>query len=261
MGKVVAIANQKGGVGKTTISIQFAFYTAIKLKKKVLVIDMDGQGNTSSRLGPKTTDQNGEEFVYFTGTKSSDLYKSDLEKIEVTKCPSGVDLIHVPVDDTSLYDMEAVDISLTLNPAKNLKEFIKTYDYVIVDCPPSLGRNLVAALSFATHVISPIKFSCFAVDGVGRLMHTLLAIQRRSNPNLSVVGLIVNDLDRSLNQARSLAELEADIGDLLFRNKIRHRPPLDVANSLGIPVWELPYGHVAAKEVLAVFEEIIEKIN
>ena len=261
MAKVLAIANQKGGVGKTTLCIQFALYLALLLNKKVLVIDADGQGNTSSRLGPRKTDENGDEVVYFTGTKTADLYKNHLEKVEVTRCPSGVDLIHVPEGDVSLYDMEAVPLSFTKNPKRHLQELMKSYDYVLVDCPPSLGRNLITALSFSTHVVSPIKLSCFAVDGVGRLMHTILGVQRESNPNLKVIGLVVNDLDRSVNQARSLERLESEIGELLFRNKIRHRAPLDAANSHGIPVWDLSYGHVASKEVIAVLDEIIEKTN
>lgn len=261
MVKIISVASQKGGVGKSTICIQLAFYLALKLNKRTLVIDMDGQGNTSSRLGPKKTDSKGRESVYFTGTKTSDLYHPDLDKVEVTQCPSGVDLIHVPRGDTSLYDMEAAPIRYTLNPAKNLKEIIKSYDYVLVDCPPSLGRNLVSALTFSTHIVSPIKLSCFAVDGVERLMHTIRGVQRRSNPNLRVTGLLVNDLDRSVNQARSLAVLEKEIGGLLYKNIIRHRPPLDTANSLGVPVWDLKYGHVAAKEVIAALEEIIERIT
>ncbi len=258
----LCISNQKGGVGKSTICIQTAFYLTQKLGLRVLVIDMDSQGNTSSRLAPRSVDEAGRTTYGFTGTRSYELFSPTLDKeITVTRCPMGMDLIHAIKNDTMLSDMEAVELGRVVFPAKHLKEIEKNYDYVLIDCPPAVGRQLVAALIIATHVVCPIKLSGFAVDGVEGLLKTILATKRNHNENLSLLGLFINDMDRSVNHAQSQELLESQIGGLLLKNKIMHRPPLDRATTLGIPIWELPYGHVASGEVIALIEEIIEKIN
>lgn len=261
MAKVISYANQKGGVGKSTLCIQTAFYLSLKKKKKVLVIDMDGQGNTSSRLAPRVIDEYGSFETVLTGTKTADLFQDNLEKIEVIHCPTGMDLIHTPKNDPSLFEMEAVPLDKAMNPAKNLGALIEEYDYVLIDCPPSLGRKLVAALVMSTHVVCPVKLSGFAVDGVEGLLGTIIGIREAYNSQLDILGIIINDMDRSVNHDRSLKELEDSVPDLLFKNKIMHRPPLDTAITEGIPVWELRYGHVAAKEVELVLNELIGKVG
>ena len=263
MTKVVAIANQKGGVGKTTICVQTALYLSLKLNKRVLLVDFDPQGNASSCLGPRAARSEGNDDFKFTGTRTTDLYNPDLTEIKVTHCSHGVDLIHIGKADRSLYDMEAAPLNHTLYPAQNLKRLgvFNSYDYVLVDCPPTLGRNLVAALSFATHVISPIKLCGFALEGVEELISTVFGVKGKHNPDLKMTGMIVNELKSSPTQDRSLEQLEKHAGNLLFKNKIKSRSPLDTATTRGIPVWNLTYGHVAAKEVLAALEEVIEKVN
>ncbi|MCE0759471.1 ParA family protein [Marinobacter sp. G11] len=261
MAKVISYANQKGGVGKSTLCIQTAFYLAIKQGKKVLVVDMDGQGNTSSRLAPRQTHEDGSFEPILSGTKTADLFKDSVPEIEVIKCPSGVDLIHTPKNDPDLFEMEAVPLDQAMNPAKNMAELFDQYDYVLIDCPPSLGRKLVAALLMSTHVVCPVKLSGFAVDGVEGLLRTIVGIREGYNNQLNILGIIINDMDRSVNHDRSLKELESSVPDLLFKNKIMHRPPLDFAITEGIPVWELRYGHVAAREVEAVLDELLAKVG
>ncbi|MBR7889844.1 ParA family protein [Marinomonas sp. A79] len=259
MAKVISFANQKGGVGKSTICIQMAFYLSIKKKKKVLVIDMDGQGNTSSRLAPRVEDADYLFTPILSGTKTADLFGDHVGEIEVLKCPSGMDLIHATKNDPDLFEIETVQLDQAMNPAKHLEELFLNYDYVLIDCPPSLGRKLVAALVMSTHVVCPVKLSGFAVDGVEGLLNTIIGIKEGYNSYLEILGIVINDMDRSINQERAFKELEDSIPDLLFKNKIMHRPPLDSAITEGIPVWELRYGHVAAKEVEAVLQEILER--
>lgn len=259
MAKVISFANQKGGVGKSTICIQTAFYLAMKLKKKTLVIDMDGQGNTSSRLAPREIQPDGSFEPILSGTKTAELFQESLSSIEVLQCPAGMDLIHTPKNDPDLFEMEAASLETAWNPARNLKPLFLEYDYVLIDCPPSLGRKLVAGLVMSTHVVCPVKLSGFAVDGVEGLFNTIIGIREAYNSELDILGIIINDMDRSVNHDRSLRQLEESVPDLLFTNKIMHRPPLDTAITEGIPVWELRYGHVAAKEVEAVLEELIAK--
>ncbi|EDI3721546.1 ParA family protein [Salmonella enterica subsp. enterica serovar Typhimurium] len=261
MAKVISFANQKGGVGKSTLCIQQAFYLALQKKKKVLVLDMDGQGNTSSRLAPRRELEDGDYEPILTGTKTAELFAYELDGIEVMHCPCGADLIHTPKNDPDLFEMEAVPLDQAMNPARHLAELFENYDYVLIDCPPSLGRKLVAALVMSTHVACPVKLSGFAVDGVEGLLNTIIGVREAYNQNLESLGIVINDMDRSVNHDKALKSLENTVPDLLFENKIMHRPPLDTATTDGIPVWELRYGHVAAKEVEAVLEELLEKVG
>ncbi|OUV22192.1 MAG: cobalamin biosynthesis protein CobQ [Gammaproteobacteria bacterium TMED95] len=259
MTKVFSFANQKGGVGKSSLSIQAAFYLASKKKKKVLVVDMDAQGNTSSRLAPRVVDEKGSFEPTLYGTKTADLFKENLNGLEIMECPHGIDLIHTPQNDPELFEMEAADLDKALNPKRHLASIFENYDYVIIDCPPSLGRNLVAALVMTTHVVCPVKLSGFAIDGVEGLLSTIIGIRENQNNELNIVGIIINDMDRSVNHERSLKVLQDAIPEMMFKNKIMHRPPLDTAITDGKPIWELPYGHVAAREVETVMRELLER--
>lgn len=261
MTKVISISNQKGGVGKSTLCIQLAFYLAIKKEKKVLVIDMDAQGNTTSRLAPRTYGEDGNFETNLSGTTAAELFADTLEEINVLKCPSGVDLIHSPKNDALSSDVESLPLDQAMNPRRHLEGTLKEYDYVLIDCPPSLGRKLVASLAMSTHVACPIKLSGFAVDGVEGLLNTIIGVRETCNKDLSILGIIINDMDRSVNHDLSLKQLEKAIPDFLFDNKIMHRPPLDSATTQGIPVWNLRYGHVATKEVIAVLDELLEKVG
>lgn len=260
MAKVIAFANQKGGVGKSTLCIQQAFYLT-EQGKKVLVIDMDGQGNTSSRLAPRIEHEDGSIEVQLRGTTTAQLFNDRLTDIEVLKCPCGADLIHTPSNDPELFEMEAIPLEQAMNPARNLQEFVQQYDYVLIDCPPSLGRKLVAALALATHVVCPVQLSGFAVDGVDGLLNTIIGVREACNPDLEIVGIVINKMDRSVNHDRALHQLQQAVPDLILKNLIMHRPPLDLATSEGVPVWSLRYGHVAARETQAVLEEIMMKVG
>lgn len=260
MTKIIAYANQKGGVGKSATCLQSAFYLAEK-KFKVLVLDFDGQGNTSSRTAPNVQDEFGSVVATYSGTTTAELFNKDLKNIEVMKCPSGVDLIHTPKNDAALFEMEAIPLSEAVNPKNNLTPLFANYDYVLIDCPPSLGRKLVAALMMATHVVCPVKLSGFAVDGVEGLLTTIIGVRNEFNPSLDITGVLINDMDNSKPHKKALAALEAAIPDLVLKNKIKHRSPFDEATTNGVPIWTLRYGHVAAKEVMNALDEIFERVN
>ncbi|MEG3765056.1 ParA family protein [Alteromonas sp. 14N.309.X.WAT.G.H12] len=261
MPKVISYANQKGGVGKSSLCVQTAFYLAVKKKKKVLVIDMDAQGNTSSRIANRIQNEDGSFDPVFYGTKTAELFKDEVSNIVVMNCPFGIDLIHSPSNDPDLFEVESSELETALNPRKHVAPLLENYDYVIVDCPPSLGRKLLAALTIATHVAFPVKLSGFAIDGVEGLIESILGVREAFNSNLEILGIIINDMDRSVNHERSLKALQDAVPELMFKNKIMHRPPLDTAVSDGVPIWDLRYGHVAAKEVEAVLEEMLEKVG
>lgn len=257
MTKIISFANQKGGVGKSTLCIQTAFHLADRMGKRVLVIDLDAQGNTTSRLAPKVETKKGLE-VALSGTKTSELFKKGIA-VEPLACPYGIDLIWSPKNDPELFEIEAIDLRDSFNPRDNLKPILSNYDYVLIDCPPSLGRKLVAALILSTHVVSPIKLSGFAVEGVEGLMSTILAIKAGANTDLSIIGFVVNAMDRSKANANSFEELSNKIPEFMLKNKIMQRSPLDMATTLGQPIYEAKYSLVAQREVEAVINEILER--
>ena len=176
-------------------------------------------------------------------------------------CPRGMDLIYSLVNDAELSELESIDLEQALLPKEHLKRLLPQYDYVLIDCPPSLGRKLVAALAFSTHVLCPVQLSGFAVDGVEGLLTTILSIQRSFNRNLKVIGVAINKMDTSVSHSKALEQLEQVIPSMLLKSIIKHRPPLDRATSEGVPIWSLSYGHVAAKEVQLMLDEVLEKVN
>lgn len=258
---IISFANQKGGVGKSTLNLQTTFHLSLKMSKKVLVIDLDGQGNTSSRLVPHETISDGSVTHKYYGTCAAELFTRDLKQIEVMRCPSGVDLIHTPKNHADLYELEALSLEEVTVPRDNLAELVKQYDYVLIDCPPSLGRKLLAALVMSTHVICPIKLSGFAVDGLEGLLTTIVGVQDGMNPDLQIGGIVINDMVQSVSHERAYKEISDAVPDLVFKNLIRNRPPLDTATSQGVPIWTLKYAHVASKEVEAVIKELIQRVN
>lgn len=257
MAHVVAFTNQKGGVGKTSSSMNFAFH-CVKQGKRVLCIDCDGQGNLSSRLA---MDDNG-EILPLSATRTVDLFDENVGEITPLPCPRGIDLIATEPYDLNMYELEAVPIDKVSLPAKRCRELFKSYDYVVIDCPPSLGRLLIAALTMATHAVIPVRVSGFSVDGIGGLLKTINTVQGATNPNLKVVGIFVNDFQpTSKAQQESYAELKEMAGDYMLKSALKNRPPIDTAVNRGVPLSELPYAHVADKEVAKLMDEIIERVN
>lgn len=251
MAAIIAFANQKGGVGKSTMTVQGAFYFALKKHKKVLVIDMDAQANSTSTLLA------GDEL---TSTKSEELFKEDLE-IQVQKTKSGVYLIGSSLTGNEGYDAESLPMEAAANPALNIAKIRDDFDYILLDCPPALGRRLISALFAADCVVSPVKLSGYAVEGLSRLFNTMLSIKETYRPELKILGVIVNEFDGSATHKRALQDVKNALGeDLVFKSILRHRPPIDTA-SHGLPVWEVRNGQVAAKEIQDIFKELVAKLN
>lgn len=258
--RVISFANQKGGVGKSTLCLQTAFALA-EAGNKVLVVDMDTQGNTSSRLAPKTQAEDG-TITYHTeqATHAADLFGDELSGPPlVVACPGGMDLIPARRNDPDMAEIETWPLEAAKNPGKHLQSIAGRYHYILIDCPPGLGRKLVGALLASTHVVVPVKVSGFAVDGVFDILGSIVALQQSMHPELKIAGVVINDMDRSVSQARAVQELKEALPELLFDARIHHRPPLDSATSEGVPIWTLTYGHVAAGEVKSVIQELIKR--
>ena len=250
MCKVIAFANQKGGVGKTTLSTQLAYYLATVQGKRVLFIDMDAQGNASSTLLEGTP---------YEATTSDQLFETDLPELNIQKTPRGIDLIGSNIDPAG-YDVEALPIEQVAYPQQWLEPILPNYDYAIIDCPPSLGRRLVGSLGVAGYVVCPIKLSGYAVDGLGSLLKTLMEIQNSFNPDLKILGIAVNEYRDNATQRDALEAVKAALPDLIFDNKVQARSPIDMA-SRGAPIHEVRNGHRAAKELQALFAEILHRLS
>lgn len=256
----LAIANQKGGVGKTTTVIQTAFYAA-ENGIKCLVIDMDGQGNASAELAGR---ENVAKMASgeITPTLSHQLFNSDLGEIKAFSCACGVDLIPSLTNDGNLYGKEAADLEEILVPAQNLDSIKDAYDLVLIDCPPSLGRLLTSGLIMSDIVFVPVAVSGFALDGLSGLFDVVEQISEGINPDLEVGGIFVNNFNsRSKLHIQSVNELKAAVGDLVFSTVITNRAPIDQATNTATPVWKIRTGagKAAATEVLGVIKEMLDR--
>lgn len=250
MATVIAIANQKGGVGKTTIAVQLAYDLALRMHHKVLYVDMDAQGNGSAVLLAKDP---------ITGTQATELFTPGNRDIQPQKTKRGIDLLPTESNSRLSYSLEALPEEFIGVPAENLKPLAERYDTVIIDCPPNLGVKLTAGLTAATHVLCPIRLCGFSLDGLSGLLDTIFTVQRTRNPMLNIIGTIVNAFDRSVRHTATLEELKAMIPNLVLQNVVRNRAPFDKANMDSCPVWEIPGGKRATEELRLAFEEIYKR--
>lgn len=253
MAKRIAFANQKGGVGKSTICTQTAFFLSERYNKRVLVIDFDAQGNST-----QTIMQNRE----ITGTLSHELLEPNLTKIELMDTPyENIKMIGTPRNSAASYEAETCDLALCVHPAEYLSQFEDDFDFILMDCPPSLGRKLTAALIATQYVVCPIKVSGYAIAGLEGLFNTIQAIRESINPEMQVVGAIVNEYDGGRSHKIALADIKEELPDLIFENMLRHRPPIDAAQMEGIPIWKVPHGRLAAIEFRQIVEELMQRVG
>lgn len=255
----LAYANQKGGVGKSTLTLQSAYYASQK-GFKVLVIDMDGQGNTSTKIAGRHVI----EDIPTEITCTIDLFNKDLEKVNPLKCNHGIDLIPARINDDELYSQEAADLNTIVYPAFNIENIADRYDLVIIDCPPSLGRLLVAGLIMADQIIMPIQVSGFAIDGVGGLFKVVEQLQQSANPNLEIAGILINSFNaRSKQHIQAIEELRTELGDLVLETVIANRSPIDQATNESKPVWDLKTGaaRIAKAEMTAALDDVFKRIG
>ncbi|MBO5068332.1 MAG: ParA family protein [Clostridia bacterium] len=252
MGKIIAFSNQKGGVGKTTTCVNMAAYLATK-GYKCLVVDLDPQGNATSGLGfAKSEVKNSVYNVMIDDMPIEDaVVKTQIDGLDIL--PSNIDLAGAEVELVYVKDREHV-LKKVLEKAK------ASYDFVTIDCPPSLGLLTINALASADTVIIPIQSEYYALEGLSQLMNTIKLVVKHLNPSLKIEGVVLTMNDnRAIISRQISAEIKKFFGKRVFETAIPRNIRLAEAPSHGVPIMLHDTRCSGAKAYLSLTEEFLSR--
>ena len=253
MGKIIAFANQKGGVGKTTSAVNIAASVGI-LGKSVLLIDLDPQGNTTSGVGINKKNLKSTSYELLIDEIDAKQAVVETEFRNLSVIPSNISLAGAEFD---LYQLENREYRLK----KQLEAVKDNYDYIFIDCPPSLGMITVNALAAADAVIIPMQCEYYALEGLSQLMITIRKIKQLYNPELEICGILITMFSgRLILTMQVISELKKYYSDKLFKTPVSRNVKLSEAPSFGKPVYYHDKSSKGANEYLEVAKELIERI-
>ena len=252
MGKIIALANQKGGVGKTTTTMNLGASLAT-LEKSVLIVDADPQANASSGLGVdiKEVECSLYECIVNNADVRDAIYTTDIDNLDII--PSHIDLVGAEIEMLNMDNREKI--------LRQLLEPIRAdYDYILIDCSPSLGLITVNALSAADSVIIPVQCEYFALEGISKLLNTIRIIKSKLNPTLEIEGFLLTMYDSRLRLANQIYdEVKRHFQELVFKTVIQRNVKLSESPSHGLPVILYDADSTGSKNHLALAKEIISK--
>jgi len=252
MGKIIAIANQKGGVGKTTTSVNLAASLGV-LEKKVLLIDADPQANASSGLGVDVENVEGGTYQVLEHTLSAKdaIVKTSSPNVDII--PAHIDLVAIEIELVDKQDREYM-------LKKSLVEIKDNYDYILIDCAPSLGLITLNSLVAADAVIIPIQCEYFALEGLGKLLNTIKSVQKIHNSDLEIEGLLLTMFDSRLRLSNQVVdEVRKHFSSMVFDTIIRRNTRLGEAPSYGESIIAYDATSKGAVNYLNLAQELLKK--
>jgi chromosome partitioning protein len=252
MGRIIAVANQKGGVGKTTTAVNLSASLGA-LEKRVLLIDADPQANATSGLGIDPNQQQKGTYELIEGTHP-------VNELILTTTAPGVDIVPAHLDLVAV-ELEIIDSPKREFFLKNaLTSVVEQYDYIIIDCAPSLGLITLNALTAADGVLVPIQCEYYALEGLGKLLNTIKKVQEIHNEDLEIQGLLLTMFDGRLRLSNQVAdEVRSHFGELVFDTIIHRNIKLSEAPSYGENIIAYDAGSKGAENYLNLAQELIAK--
>jgi len=252
MGKVIAVANQKGGVGKTTTAINLSASIAVN-EKRVLLIDLDPQANSTSGLGFEKNNRSVYDLLVDNQQAEDLILNTQLQHLDLI--PSNINLVGAEVELVNIENREKI-------LALNIRSIKSKYDFVIIDCPPSLGLLTLNGLTAADSVIIPVQCEYFALEGLGQLLNTINIVKKHFNPHLEIEGVLLTMFDNRLRLSHQVAdEVRKYFGDKVYKTVITRNVKLSEAPSHGRPVILYDAQALGSQNYLQLAAEILSKNN